>query len=115
MRDALRPDAVHGLDTTRFWGACMRRSVAGRELAAIAGVDPETAFTACLLQDIGLLALQYAQAESASLRWWVKAARGRPPACRRRAAARAGRLRRPRGLVRRRPPSPEGLIASCAA
>ncbi len=67
VRDALRPAVLHGLDTTRFWDASLRRAVAGRALAPSAGVDPDTAFTVCLLQDMGLLAMVHARPDCAGV------------------------------------------------
>ncbi len=59
VREALRPSVLHGLDTGGFWKGSLTRGVAGRLLAPNASVDPDVAFTACLLQDIGLLAMVY--------------------------------------------------------
>lgn len=67
VRDALRPAILHGLDTGLFWEASLHRAVAGRVLAPAAGVDPDIAFTACLLQDIGFLALVYGHPEASGL------------------------------------------------
>ncbi|MFA7387244.1 MAG: HDOD domain-containing protein [Thiohalobacteraceae bacterium] len=59
MRDALRPDAIAGLDTAAYWEQALRRAVAARCLAAKARLNPEDCFTAGLLQDFGLLVMLY--------------------------------------------------------
>ncbi|RRQ20963.1 HDOD domain-containing protein [Thiohalobacter thiocyanaticus] len=55
MRDAVREDAIPGLDLAAFWEDALRRGVAARLLAAEVGLDGDEAFTVGLLQDFGLL------------------------------------------------------------
>jgi HD-like signal output (HDOD) protein len=59
MRDALRSDAIPGLDIDMYWEDALRRAVAARSLSELAGLDPEECFTAGLLQDFGLLVMFY--------------------------------------------------------
>lgn len=55
MRDAVREDAIPGLDLEAFWEDALRRGVAARLLAGEVGLDGDEAFTVGLLQDFGLL------------------------------------------------------------
>ncbi|GAB4360239.1 MAG: hypothetical protein Kow006_30000 [Gammaproteobacteria bacterium] len=57
VRDALQPDAIPGLDTTRHWEEVLRRAVSARLLANEVGADAEECFTLGLLQDCGLMIL----------------------------------------------------------
>lgn len=50
-----QPPAESGLDLERFWRHCIRTALTARALARRAGLDPEAAFTAGLLHDIGRL------------------------------------------------------------
>lgn len=59
MRDALRPDAIPGLDMADYWEQALRRAVAGRCLSEHAKLDGEECFTAGLLQDFGLLVMMF--------------------------------------------------------
>lgn len=59
MRDALRKDAIPGLDVQDFWELALRRAVSARQLAELAGLDADECFTAGLLQDFGMLVLFY--------------------------------------------------------
>ncbi|HEB99609.1 MAG TPA: HDOD domain-containing protein [Thiotrichales bacterium] len=59
MRDALRPQAIPGLDLARYWEAALRRAVCAGRLAEVSGLDADECFTGGLLQDFGLLALLY--------------------------------------------------------
>ena len=73
MRDALRPDAIAGLDTAEYWEQALRRAVAARCLAAHAKLDAEDCFTAGLLQDFGLLVMLYLD-QTRAVDWWRLAA-----------------------------------------
>jgi phosphoserine phosphatase RsbU/P len=57
MRDALRTDAIPGLDMAEYWEQALRRAVAARCLAQAARLNAEDCFTAGLLQDFGLLVM----------------------------------------------------------
>lgn len=57
VRDALKPDAIPGLDANRHWEDTLRRAVAAKLLAEKAALDSEECFTLGLLQDCGLLIL----------------------------------------------------------
>lgn len=59
MRDALRPDAIPGLDMSAYWEQALRRAVAARCLSQHARLNGEDCFTAGLLQDFGLLVMLY--------------------------------------------------------
>lgn len=59
MRDALRADAIPGLDMSAYWEQALRRAVAARCLAGVARLNGEECFTAGLLQDFGLLVMFY--------------------------------------------------------
>lgn len=59
MRDALRADAIPGLDMADYWEQALRRAVAARCLARVAGLNAEDCFTAGLLQDFGLLVMLF--------------------------------------------------------
>jgi len=64
VRDAIDPKSLPGFDVTGFWEDTLRRATAGRLLAAVVGVDEEECFTACLLQDFGLLVMFYLSHET---------------------------------------------------
>ena len=59
MRDALRADAIPGLDMADYWEQALRRAVAARCLARAVRLDAEDGFTAGLLQDFGLLVMLF--------------------------------------------------------
>ncbi|HEY9199706.1 MAG TPA: HDOD domain-containing protein [Gammaproteobacteria bacterium] len=61
MRDALRADAIPGLDMADYWEQALRRAVAARCLARAAGLNAEDCFTAGLLQDFGLLVMLFVE------------------------------------------------------
>ena len=63
VRDAIDPKRMPGFDITGFWEDTLRRATAGRLLAPVSGVDEEECFTACLLQDFGLLVMFYLGAD----------------------------------------------------
>lgn len=74
VRDALRPDAIDGFDSTSFWEDDLRRATAARMLAESIHMDPDDCFTAGLLQDFGLLVMFYVRPEvSACWHDYVKA------------------------------------------
>lgn len=76
MKDALRPEAIPGLELDRFWEAALRRAVCARSLAAAAGLDAEECFTAGLIQDVGLLVLLFIHQERVSE--WPRLAAANP-------------------------------------
>ena len=57
VKEALRPEQLPTLPLSEFWEASLRRAVCARSLAAVLKLDRDTAFTAGLLQDFGLLIL----------------------------------------------------------
>ena len=57
VRDAIDPKNLPGFDVTAFWEDTLRRAAAGKLIAAQAGFDADECFTACLLQDFGLLVM----------------------------------------------------------
>lgn len=65
MRDALRADAIPGLDMAEYWEQALRRAVAARCLARAAGLNAEDGFTAGLLQDFGLLVMLFVEPDRA--------------------------------------------------
>ena len=65
MRDALRPDAIPGLNMTDYWEQALRRAVAARCLSSHAKLDAEECFTAGLLQDFGLLVMLFLEQDRA--------------------------------------------------
>jgi len=69
MRDALRPDAIPGLDMAEYWEQSLRRAVAARCLSAVTKLDAEDCFTAGLLQDFGLLVMLFIDQDRAG-DWW---------------------------------------------
>lgn len=73
MRDALRPDAIPGLNMNEYWEQSLRRAVAARCLATAAKLDAEDCFTAGLLQDFGLLVMLFVDQDRAG-DWWRLAA-----------------------------------------
>ena len=73
MRDALRPDAIAGMDTAEYWEQALRRAVAARCLAPHAKLNPEDCFTAGLLQDFGMLVMLYLD-QARAVDWWRLAA-----------------------------------------
>lgn len=76
MRDALRADAIPGLDMADFWEQALRRAVAARCLARAVRVDAEDGFTAGLLQDFGLLVMLFLQPQAAAA--WPRLAQAGP-------------------------------------
>lgn len=63
MRDALRKDSIPGFDIDIYWEDALRRAVAARSLAELAGLDADECFTAGLLQDFGMLVMLYLNPE----------------------------------------------------
>ena len=59
MKEALRPEQLPALPLSEFWEDSLRRAVCARNLATELRLDHDTAFTAGLLQDFGLLVLFY--------------------------------------------------------
>ena len=57
VKDALKPDYLPGLDIVEFWEDSLRRATAGKLLAPLRKLNADECFTACLLQDFGLLVL----------------------------------------------------------
>jgi sigma-B regulation protein RsbU (phosphoserine phosphatase) len=64
VRDALKGTQIANFDTEQFAEDCLRRAVAAGVLAKFSGVDREEAFTAGLLQDIGLMVLFIVQPQT---------------------------------------------------
>ncbi|MES2150191.1 MAG: HDOD domain-containing protein [Pseudomonadota bacterium] len=60
---SFRPDQAGGLDFTAFWRHSLATAVGARLLAREYGIAPESAFTAGLLHDIGVLVLATGQGE----------------------------------------------------
>ncbi len=54
VRDLLDPNNVSGFDISGFWEDSLRRAAAAQLLAVEIGLDGNTSFSACLLQDLGL-------------------------------------------------------------
>lgn len=78
MRDALRADAIPGLDMAAYWEQALRRAVAARCLARAARLNVEDGFTAGLLQDFGLLVMFYVAPDRAGE--WPRLASADPEA-----------------------------------
>lgn len=78
MRDALRDDAIPGLDMADYWEQALRRAVAARCLAQAARLNAEDCFTAGLLQDFGLLVMLYVAPDKAPE--WARLAAADPDA-----------------------------------
>jgi serine phosphatase RsbU (regulator of sigma subunit)/HD-like signal output (HDOD) protein len=78
MRDALRADAIPGLDMAAYWEQALRRAVAARCLARFARQNAEECFTAGLLQDFGLLVMLYIAPDKAAE--WKRLAEADPEA-----------------------------------
>lgn len=76
MRDALRADAIPGLDMADYWEQALRRAVAARCLARASGLNAEDGFTAGLLQDFGLLVMLFVEPERAGD--WLRLAHADP-------------------------------------
>lgn len=57
VRDAIDPKKLPDFDITAFWEDSLRRAAAGKLIANHIGQDGDEAFTACLLQDFGLLVM----------------------------------------------------------
>lgn len=55
VRARRRGDA--GFDHAAFWRRALFSALAGRAMSEVGGLDPEETFLACLLQDLGMLAL----------------------------------------------------------
>lgn len=78
MRDALRADAIPGLDMAAYWEQALRRAVAARCLARAVRLNVEDGFTAGLLQDFGLLVMFYVAPDRAGE--WPRLAAADPAA-----------------------------------
>ncbi len=65
VRESIQSLNLDGFDITGFWEDTLRRATVARYLARLLKLDSETAFTAGLLQDFGLLALFYLQQDIA--------------------------------------------------
>lgn len=76
MRDALRADAIPGMDMGDYWEQALRRAVAARCLARAAGLNAEDGFTAGLLQDFGLLVMLFVDQDRATE--WPRLAQADP-------------------------------------
>lgn len=76
MRDALRADAIPGLDMADYWEQALRRAVAARCLARAVKLDAEDGFTAGLLQDFGLLVMLFLDPTAATQ--WPQLAQADP-------------------------------------
>jgi len=63
VRDAIDTKKLPGFDITAFWEDSLRRAAAGKLIANHVGLDGDEAFTACLLQDFGLLVMFYLKPE----------------------------------------------------
>ncbi|MCP3866862.1 MAG: HDOD domain-containing protein [Gammaproteobacteria bacterium] len=57
MKETLKPDQVPAFPVEEYWESALRRAVCAQHLAVEVGSDTESAFTAGLLQDFGLLVL----------------------------------------------------------
>ncbi|MDD9302572.1 MAG: HDOD domain-containing protein [Desulfobacter sp.] len=68
VKESLSRFSIPQLDMDAFWGDSVRRGVAARELAKMVNGPVEEAFSAGMLQDIGLLVLFYMDPEKAD-RW----------------------------------------------
>lgn len=68
VRDALKPDAIPGLDMLSYWEDALRRAVGAKVIGRLVGIDPDESFTIGLLQDFGMLAMLFALPGHAS-RW----------------------------------------------
>jgi len=68
VKEALTGKNIPGLDIDIFWEDSLRRAVAAKLLADIAGFSAEEAFTAGMVQDMGLVALFFREPEKAD-RW----------------------------------------------
>ncbi len=68
VKDALAKKKIVGFNMDTFWGDSIRRGAAARQLAGFVNAPKEQAFTAGMLQDIGLLALFFMEPEKAD-RW----------------------------------------------
>lgn len=56
--DTTRSVEAGGFDLSAYWGRCIYAATAARTLSGATGAtDPDEAFTACLFQDIGMLAM----------------------------------------------------------
>jgi len=64
VKDALKPESINGFNVTEFWEDTLRRAAAGKLLAAIVGIDKDDCYTACMLQDFGLLVMFHVLNES---------------------------------------------------
>jgi len=57
VKEALSKNKIPGFDIDTFWEDSIRRAVAAKQLACLVNEPVEEAFTAGMLQDIGLLIL----------------------------------------------------------
>ena len=63
VRDTIDPKKLPNFDITAFWEDSLRRAAAGKLIASQIGLNGDEAFTACLLQDFGLLVMFYLMPE----------------------------------------------------
>ena len=68
VKEALSKKAIPGFDGDGFWEDSVRRGVAARQLGVLVNGPAEEAFTAGVLQDIGLLVLFFMEPEKVD-RW----------------------------------------------
>jgi len=64
VKDALKPESINGFNVTEFWEDTLRRAAAGKLLAAVVGINKDDCYTACMLQDFGLLVMFHVLNES---------------------------------------------------
>ncbi len=64
VRDAVKADAIPGLDITSYWEDALRRAVSARLLSATAGVNGDEAFTLGLIQDFGMLVMLFVRRDA---------------------------------------------------
>jgi len=64
VKDVLKPDVISDFDVSVFWEDTLRRAAAGRLLAEAVGIDKDDCYTACILQDFGLLVMFHVFRES---------------------------------------------------
>ncbi|MCD4718832.1 MAG: HDOD domain-containing protein [Desulfobacula sp.] len=68
VKEALSKNKIPGFDIDTFWEDSIRRAVAAKQLAYLVNEPVEEAFTAGMLQDIGLLVLFFMEPEKVD-RW----------------------------------------------